>query len=131
MIWVVRVVFALLLVLFAAVGLAGLIMPEKLMASLHLAATKPAGVAELRGLYGGALTSWALAGIAAWRWPRLRPGLLVGLAISLGAIALARVVSIAVDGEVAFNLPALIGEGVFALCAWALWRKEPQAAAAG
>jgi hypothetical protein len=127
MIWIVRVFFGLMLALFAAVGLTGLIAPDKLMASLHLAATAGAGRAELRGLYGGALISWALIGIAAWRCPKLRPGLLVGLAITLGALTVARLVSIAVDGEIAFNAPALIMEALFALAAWTLWRREGKA----
>ena len=124
-----RVVLVLATVLFAVVGLAGLVSPENLMGQLGLQALSVQGTAEVRGLYGGLFLSWSAILIAAWRSPALRGGLLLALAATLGLIALARVVSMAVDGDFAFNLPALAGEAVIALACWAVARSGGEAQA--
>jgi hypothetical protein len=124
MIWIARIYFALILAMVAAVGLYGLIQPNGLIATFDLLPKTTRATAEMRGLYGGAMISWALAGLAAWRFKSLRPGLLVGLGLTLGLIAVVRAVSIAVDHQAAFNLPALASEALFALACWALYRHD-------
>jgi hypothetical protein len=128
MIWFARIYFGVMLALLASIGVLGLVSPHELAARFDLLPKSAKGLAELRGLYGGAFVSWALLGIAAWRCRTLRPGLLIGLAVTLGLLAAARLVSLFVDGEPEFNVPALVTEALFALAAWALYRHDKRAA---
>jgi hypothetical protein len=124
MIWIARIYAALMMLLFAGLGAFALAQPDALAVKLALMPKTIAGTAELRGLYGGAFLSWAALGLAAWRFRSLRTGILAALGVSLGGIAIARLVSLAVDHEAAFNVPALITEGLFAVACWALVKDE-------
>jgi hypothetical protein len=128
MIWIARIYLAIMLALMGAIGVLAIVAPDKLIANFDLLPKSPKGLAEMRGLYGGAFVSWTLAGLAAWRWKNYRPGLLAGIALSMGAIALVRLVSLAIEHEPGFNVPALVGEGLIALACWALIRHEKSTA---
>jgi hypothetical protein len=46
------------------------------------------------------------------------------MTIMMGAIALARVVSLAIDREPGFNVPAGIAEGLIAVASWFVYSKR-------
>lgn len=107
---------------FLAFGLAMLIAPQAVMASVDIVI--PAGVAttEARAFYGGLeLGLAALLLAAAWQPQYRRAGLWLGLA-SYGGIALARALGMSIDGTGGgFLIGALIVESTLAaLCAAAL-----------
>jgi hypothetical protein len=57
----------------------------------------------------------------------LRGGFLLAVGTTLGAIAAARIVSLAIDHEFAFNIPAMASEALIALACWVLYRNEKAA----
>jgi hypothetical protein len=128
MVLIARIYLGLIIATFAAMGLLALAAPAQLMAQLDLLPKSPKGLAEIRALYGGAFLSWAVIMLAAWRSRTLGQGLWMAMALTMGAIAAARVVSLAIERQTAFNVPALIGEGLIALACWTLYRHEKRRA---
>jgi hypothetical protein len=127
MVIVARIYLFLILVLFGLLGLASLAVPDAVAARMHLAPQAMAGTAEIRGLYGGAFLAWSLMIIGAWRYKPLAKGLLAAVGLSMGLIAAARMVSLAIDHEAAFNIPAAASEALIALACWVLYRNEKPA----
>lgn len=124
MVMLARAYLGLTLLLLAGVGFAGLLVPDTLVAQFDLLPQSAKGSAEVRGLYGGAFLSWGLIIVGAWRYKHLRNGLLVALALTMGTIAAARLVSLAVDQQPAFNIPAIVSELLIVLACWILYRDE-------
>ena len=95
------------------------------LAGVHIAATAPAGLVELRAFYGGlelGLGAFLLACAARPDWRR--PGLWL-TALGNGGIGLTRLAGIALSGVFTpFFAYALVWElGFTALAALALWRR--------
>jgi hypothetical protein len=110
--------------ILAVVGIAGLVMPDVVMQQLALAPRAAAGTAEIRALYGGGFTAWAALILVGMRNSPATRGLLLAIAVSMGAISLARLVSLAADYEPSFNIPACIFEALVALAAWYVHRQR-------
>lgn len=106
--------------LFAVLGLLALATPQQLATEQGLASSSGKGIAEIRGFHGGVFLSWCALLLAAWLKQELRSGMLLAFAISLGCVALTRLVSLTLDGQPGLNLPALIVETLAALAALTL-----------
>jgi hypothetical protein len=125
MIAVVRIYVGFMALALGALGALALVAPDTLMAQLDLLPKSLKGVAEIRALYGGAFLSWGvMLLIAALPGRALGQGFRVAMALTLGGIAAARVVSLAIEHQLAFNVQALVSEGLIAAGCWALYRHE-------
>lgn len=117
-----RVYVILMAVVFGFGGLGALISPEMFMGQLELLPKSIKGTAEVRGLYGGGFLSWAVILISALRYKSVSAGLFLAMVISMGLIVVARIVSVVVDQEIAFNGPAIVGEALLVLACWVLYK---------
>lgn len=117
-----RVYVIFMAIVFGLGGATALISPEMFMAQLELLPKSIKGTAEVRGLYGGGFLSWAVILIAALRCKSVSAGLLLAMILTMGLIVIARGVSVVVDHETAFNVPAIIGEALLVLACWVLYR---------
>jgi len=117
-----KVFLCFLVLVFAGIGLTALADPAAIAGKFDLALQSTKASAEVRGLYGGGFVAWALIIIAALRFKTLAPGLLTAMGISMGAIAIARIVSIATDYAPDFNLPAFAVEALAAGACWILYK---------
>jgi hypothetical protein len=107
-------------IVFGAIGIAALSAPDIVAGKLELLPQSIKGTAEIRGLYGGGFISWCLIILGALRYRS--KGMLIAMALTMGAIALARVVSVFADHDVAFNAPGLISEVLIAIACWKIWK---------
>lgn len=110
-------------VFFAAMGLAALIDPARILETFDVAVTSPEGRNEVRAVYGGFGIAMAVALALALRVQALRPGILVCLSLALAGMALGRLCSFAIDQHVG-AAPALF-VGVELLLAVLLLRGAP------
>lgn len=124
MVKIARVYLGLQVLLFSAVGIFALTAPQSLLAQFDLVPQSAQGTAEARSLYGGAFLAWALIIVGAWRYKSLRRGLLASLALSIGLIATARILSLAIDHVPDFNVPAMIFEWLIVVACWIVYRDE-------
>src|SRR5262245_33438471 len=118
MLTIARIYVWLMALTLGVLGVLALAAPEMLMPQLGLSPAAVKGTAEIRGLYGGGFCAWAAILIAGTRARPWSGGLLIAMAVTMGGIAAARIVSLIVDGEVAFNVQALVSEGLLALACW-------------
>lgn len=130
MLTIARVYVWVMALILGALGLVALAAPDIVMPQLGLSPLAVKGTAEIRGLYGGAFCAWCAILIAGTRPRAWAGGLLVAMTVTMGGIAAARIASLIADGEVPFNAPALISEGLLALACWVLYRGKRQALAA-
>jgi hypothetical protein len=107
-----------------AVGLAALFAPQMVAARFDLLPQTLKGAAEIRGLYGGGFTASGLLTLLALRDTPLARGLLVAVGSVMGGIAAARLVSLCVEHEIAFTLPAAVAEALTALACRVLYRRS-------
>ena len=105
-------------------GIMGLAAIDRITGIFHLQPQSAQGLSEIRAWYGGANVAWALITFGALLHKPLARGLLAALASMLGFIALTRVVSMAIDHELASNLPSFITEGLVVAACWILFRSE-------
>lgn len=119
-----RLILIVAFAFFVVVGFACLIVPNAVMEQAHLAPQSGAGTAEIRGLIGGTFLAWGLMIFGAWLFKPMAKGLLAALGLTMALIAAARIVSLAVDQEVAFSIPPLVTEVLIALACWVLYRNE-------
>ena len=97
----------------------GLFAPQIISGQVFLSPATIAGTAELRGLYGGGFIGFGLVLLCGLRCKSLAPGLFLAMAIIMGGIVVGRIVSLAIEHEFAFTIPAIIGEVLLALACWA------------
>ncbi|MET0661469.1 MAG: DUF4345 family protein [Steroidobacteraceae bacterium] len=105
-------------VLLVLLGLAALKHPPFVTENMFLAPTQIAGTAEIRGLYGGGFISFGVTTLLGLRCRRLAPGLFIAMATFMWCVAAARVISVAIDHEIAFTVPSLIAEAVLGAAYW-------------
>ena len=124
-----RVYLYLISVTFLAVGITALLSPKHLASFFDLQAQTERGVAELRSLYGGLFLSLGALTLYALRKPNVAQDLLLAVGVLMGSVAAARIVSLALDREITFTLPAAGAEALVSLACWTLVRMTNQAAA--
>ena len=100
-------------------GATGLLAPQVISGQVFLSPVTIAGTAELRGLYGGGFIGFGFVILCGLRCKSLAPGLLMAMAIIMSCVVVGRVVSLAIDNEFAFTLPAIVGEVLLVLACWA------------
>lgn len=103
---------------FVVYGATALFRPDIIAGALYLSPVTIAGTSEIRGLYGGGFAAFGVVLFNGLRNKSIGPGLLMSMAIIMGGVVIGRIVSLAIDHETAFTLPALIAEVVVA---WACW----------
>ena len=108
----------LFVVLFMAIGVTAMFAPDVIAAKLALTPVNLAGTSELRGLYGGGFFGFGIVLLCGLRCKLLAPGLLTAMAIIMGGVVVGRMVSLAIDHETTFTIPAAIGEGLLAMACW-------------
>jgi Domain of unknown function (DUF4345) len=110
--------------LFAAIGVKSLFMPESMAGQLQLAATSIAGTGEIRGLYGGGFIGFALVLLGGLRCKPLSPGLLIAMATVMGGVVCGRIVSLALDHEYMLTLVGGTAEALVALACWSVYKHD-------
>lgn len=117
-----RIVLLIISVLFFGVGIAGLLAPASVAATVSLTAESNQGLTELRAMYGGLQIGIALfIGLAAMRPQWMKPGLILSICVLTG-LAAGRFVGLQLDGgALPLMLPfALLETGGTLICLWAL-----------
>lgn len=99
-------------------GIAAFGLPHLITEIFHLAPVTILGTAEIRCLYGGGFFSFGVITLIGLRSGSLGPGLLMAMAIFMWSVAAARAISIPIDHEVAFTVPALVAEIILGLAYW-------------
>lgn len=121
---------AVAVLVYAVIGLAGLVIPVYLMWLVDLPVAGPDALNEMRAVYGGQMLGMALVMAIALRTPRLRFPAIGLFAIVTASMALTRAVSwLAVDGPPIAPPPyVLLGmETLGALGgAWLCWARRQQ-----
>ncbi len=88
---------ATIAVLLAAMGIAALVAPARILATFGVPVTTVDGRNEVRAVYGGYGIAMAAMLLVAARAPALGPGIVACLAAALAGMALGRLVSAAID----------------------------------
>lgn len=105
-------------VMFVCVAVIAVVAPGVWQAQFDIAPATAKAASELRALYGGIFLGWAAMVVMGLRPGTARQGALLGLAVTLGAIAALRLVCLALDGAPDFNIPAMLAEALIAGAAW-------------
>ena len=103
---------------FVVYGATALFRPDIIAGALYLSPGTIAGTSEIRGLYGGGFAAFGVVLFNGLRNRQIGPGLLMSMAIIMGGVVVGRIVSLAIDHETAFTVPAAIAELLVAGCAW-------------
>jgi hypothetical protein len=126
MLTIARAYLIIMAIALMLIGLAALAAPEAVSRELALLPQAGKGLAELRGLYGGLFIAWGVIMLWSIRATDIASGLLIAMIIMMGTIAAARLVSLVLDREPAFNVPALVFEGLIAVASWVIFAKRRQ-----
>ena len=103
---------------FLVYGATALFAPDIIAGKLYLSPVTIAGTSEIRGLYGGGFAGFGVVILTGLRSKTLGAGLLMSMAIVMGGVVVGRVVSLAIDHETAFTVPAAIAELLVAVSCW-------------
>jgi hypothetical protein len=91
--------------------------------TLHLSPLSPAGMGELRGLYGGGFFAMGLVLLGGLHYRPLAPGLLIAMAIIFAGIVVGRLVSLVLDREFVATPLAGASELLLALACWRIYQQ--------
>ena len=94
-----RFVLLTLGVIFAAVGLLGLLAPKLILDPVHIALETPSSLAEMRAAYGGTFLGLSTLAFLGWRHGALRQAALTIFAVVLGTFSGARALGLLLDGK--------------------------------
>lgn len=107
---------------FTALGLMSLVSPSAMAAKMQLVPASNIGFAEIRGLYGGGFIGFGLILLGGLHWKPYARGLLMAMALSMGSIGTARIVTLPLDAAWGFAIGGAVAEYLLAFACWRLSR---------
>ena len=113
---------------FMVYGATALFAPDIIAGKLYLSPVTIAGTSEIRGLYGGGFAGFGVVILTGLRSKALGSGLLMSMATIMGGVVVGRVVSLAIDHETAFTIPAAVAEILVAGACWVAAKGNEKAA---